>query len=411
MTYLSELIGGDPVLITTSGGVPLVPATHVGTLAIRRGREATDQAPAATVLTFDADAASWHATAGKSPEISDDLVVDLAPAALTFFGIDPVDARRFGGTIADVRYLPKVTPKRPAGVYRITAAGPLSLLANRPTTALTRPQEADNVRADAILAEAAGNGPLFPYVAGYGSAMQLLPVAADQLTGRNADAQLAELCNSTGGDVWELRNGALQYLSATFRQTPDPTPAVTLSAGHVVSETEWQLARAGLLNRLGVEYGEPAATITVADDWSRTRYGAYASTLKTQLAVAGDAQLYASEQVSQRNEPRWSVPDLIVDLTRTVAPAVAAQLLQLQACDMVELVDLPAYVPPTAGRLFVEGWTETIAGRGFQLRLNVSDRALTGRPASWLDMPAGLTWLDVDATRSWLASRGYFPPN
>ena len=417
MTRLSDLVGGDPVTITTAAGAPLVPATHAGRLSLRRGRETVDAAPAASTLTFLADAAAWLSTAGRRPEIADPVNVDLTPAALAYFDVPADDARRFGGRISDVQYVPTVSARRPAGVYQITATGPLSLLGNLPGVTVDQPEANDAQRVDAVLDAASAGGDLFAYVPGYDAAMYLVPVAADQLAGQKADAQLADLCKSTGGDVWEFRAGHLRYLSRTYRQwtEPEAEPYPTLPASAVSRATEWRLTRGGLLNAFAVDYGlaagYAAGSFARRDDGSIAKYGTYdGGTLRSLLAYDYDAEWLCTELVSTSSEPHWSVPDLIVDLTRTVSPALAGQLLALDVNSLVGLDGWPAYVPLTAGRLFVEGWTETIHGAGWELRFNVSDFGITGNATTWLDVPPGLTWLDVTpSTRSWFGARAWTP--
>jgi hypothetical protein len=192
---------------------------------------------------------------------------------------------------------------------------------------------------------------------------------------------------------------------------PDP---VELTADDIVWPLAWTQNVQGMVNDLTVGWGdtEPQAEVRVTDGPSILRHGLMASRIATQLATEADAEAYANTVVGRRSRPWWEFPTLTVELLRHVDGSVhpkAAELLALQPGDLLRLTGLASSAPALLGRVWVEGWTETIGPDTHRLQLAVSAYGRSGAGLRWVDVPTGLAWRDVDPAVTWRGAAGWDP--
>lgn len=405
---LETYAGGDPLVVTLAGYA--VPGDRRGPVSILRGRRSADVRPEAAVasLTIYTD------TLPALPELGDDLVVDLAPGLLDALAADlgtalPAGvARRFTGTVTDAAIRPD------AGVVTVVGAGPRSRAARIPIGDVPWPAELDGARAARILAALLAADPSFVVIPGDPGTVTVLARDVDR---QPAAALLDELAAYTGGDTWETRAGELCYRDA--RSRTDATPALTLAAANVMVDPQFEKNLDGLVTRLTVRYGDPVAELVIEDTTAPiTTLGA---SVTTPLAAEADAQAYGIEVVGRRSRPRWAVPDLPIDVLRTLDPDQRVALLDAEPGTLIALTGMPSAAPFAASQLWVEGWTEAYTRDAWRMRLAVSPRGLTGRSARWIDVPATyqpaggvgaplpMTWSAAPfAGLSWLATAGWW---
>jgi hypothetical protein len=208
------------------------------------------------------------------------------------------------------------------------------------------------------------------------------------------------------GVLVELRDGSWEYQDADRRAVPAAVP-VELTAEDIVWPLAWTQNLQGMVNDLTVAWGssEPQEEVRVTDAASIARHGVMASRIATQLAVGADAETFANLVVGRRSRPWWELPTLTVELLRHVDGTVhpkAAELLALQPGDgLLLLTGLASSSPSVLGRVWVEGWSETIGPGTHRLELAVSAFGRSGTGTRWVDVPPEVLWRDLDPTLTW----------
>lgn len=421
---LEEFAGGPPVVVTIGGAS--VPTDAIGAITITHGRPSADVRPEASTATLVVKVAALAAW----PVLGTPVTVDLSPGMLAALGAAAGAARRFTGRVTN----PTVRPG--AGLATITAAGPRSRAARIPIGDTPWPAELDGPRAARVLAEVLAADPSFTVGAIDPGTVTVLARDVDR---QPAGALLDALAADTGGDAWQLRSGALVWHDARHRQ--NAAPILTLAAGDVLAGAEWAQDLDGMLTDLTVGYGAPVldpitgdtsqAEVRVTDAGAEDPitgpgFGRLSARVATQLADAGAAYAYASEQVGRRSWPRWRVPALAVDLLRTLDPAQAAALAGAEAGALLEVVGLPTTGPLSSTRLWLEGWAEEITRTHWRMALAVTAYGQTGPAPRWLDVPTDyvpaaapgesqparepLTWGSAPvAGVTWLAAVAWWP--
>lgn len=396
---------GPDALVVTVAGTPLS-LEHVGPITIRHGRPQLDTLPVASVCSLTCHASELPAL----PVIGDLVTVELGPDALAHFGLagDAADAARwrFRGTVTDpATQLAQTT--RP-GVVSLTAVSRRSRLGTVPVGDAPWPLERDGDRAAHILAA---------LPAGLVTVGDVDPGTVDVLA-RDVDRQMAgplldQLALDTGGVLAQLRDGTLEWHDAEHRR--GSVASVTFDASDLMAPATWAQHLGGTVNDLTVGYGpEPQATVRIVDSLSADPVdgiGPMADSIGTQLATLADATSMANLTVGRRSVPRYVLDALTVDLLRTLVPATAAALLQLEFGALLALTGMPAGGPLSTGRLWLEGWTETITRTSWRSVLLVSAYGQSGPPVRWVDVPISQSWAAVDPGLSWLGATSWDLPS
>lgn len=380
---LSEFAGGAPLVVTIAG-TPL-PEAAIGPVRIVRGRPSADQRPPPTTCQLALDVNQLAAL----PELGDAVTVELSPAMLAALDLTTpaLAADRFVGTVTDAGLLPA------RGVVEVTAAGPKARAALIPIGDEPWPAELDGDRAERILTAITTADPTIVLGSIDAGTVTVLSRDVDR---QPAAALLDDLAAFTGGDCWETRAGELEWHDARHRQ--DVTPTVELAARHVLIDPRFIKNFEGLVTDLTVGYGLPVfdpvdgsttqATVRVADSTAPLQQ--LASRVSTPIESADDATAYGVGIVGRRSRPRWRVPNLEVDVLRTLDADAREALLVAEPSTLLRLVGMPTTAPFTTSQLWVEGWAETYTRYAWRMSLAVSPRGLTGALPRWIDVP--LTW-------------------
>jgi hypothetical protein len=230
-----------------------------------------------------------------------------------------------------------------------------------------------------------------------------------KILARDVDAQPAldvarEVASDAGGILWHTRDGDVRYADADHRRGTQPSLA--LDACDLLVTPTWRRTTEGLINEVSLGYGpepeggEQARYVTEAPA-SVERYGRYAYTAGTQLALAEDAAEAAQLLMVRNVSPVWIMAALPV-ATDSLDVDTYTALLSLDVHGLVVLTGLPAVGnAPTSAVLWVEGWKETLAYGVHELELTVSGYCRTAPPPRWDDLSPAITWDTADASLTW----------
>lgn len=320
--------------------------------------------------------------AGPTPESGTRLQVALCEPVRIALGLS--SAARFTGEVTDpsVNHASRTTT--------LVCIGRLGRGNRIPVDGTAWPVESDGARVPRILEEAVGG----LWVSGIdpGTAVLAPPTRVEP-----AVKLLDNAINSTGGQVVEGTGGVVAWHDANHRRGVNPS--LTLSAGEVFRSITWAQRVGDVVNDVTVKTAS-GDTVRVVDDLSADRetgYGPYPASVDTDLVDEEDAYALGTLLVGRRARPAWTLPDVQVDLLRTIGLDDLGPVLDLRHGDRVLLDGLPigCPVPP---KVFVEGWTETATPTSWRLVVNVSDPMLSGVSPRYMDVPAtdAYQYLDID---------------
>lgn len=408
---LASTLGGPDVLRVTVAGQLLDPGDYGGAVTITQGRQNAGQQPEPGTCSLTAVTSRLD----RLPTIGDALDVELGPDALAWAGLAGAAADaarvRFTGHVTDVAALPdrRGTP----ATVRLVATTRRARLGRVLVGQTPWPVELDGARAARILADV---GPAIGAPVGQVDAGQALVLARD-VDRQPALQLLADLATSTGATLVELRDGTLVWHDAEHRRLA--ATDVTLTAAQVFASVTAKQSLAGLVNDLTLTYGTAPVdgegqqagdrpTLQLVDQPSVELFGPFGAKLDTQLADAEQAAAWLQLQLGRRSRPVWELDGLAVDLLRTVSPATAGALLQLQHADLLAVGGFPESGPFATARLWVEGWTESLTRSSWTLNLATSDYGRTGPAPRWVDVPRHVSWADAGAL-TFLQAAGWDP--
>lgn len=326
--------------------------------------------------------------APTTPEAATRLQVALCEPVATALGLTPDEAVRFTGEVTDpaVNHANRLTT--------LVCAGRLGRANRTPVDGSAWPVEDDGARVERIVA-----------ATGLGMAVTADPGTVNLAapTRTEPGAKLLDLViNSAGGQVVEQPHGVIDWHDANRRRGVNP--ALTLTASEVFRSITWAQRVGEVVNAATIKTAS-GATVEVVDAYSassETGYGPYPASVDTALVDEEDAYALGTLLVGRRSRPAWSLPDVIVDLLRTVPLDDLPPLLRLRHGNRLLLDGLPAAcpVPP---KVFVEGWTETATPRAWRLTVGVSDPMLSGVSPRYIDVPAteAYRYADVDPTMTY----------
>lgn len=358
------------------------------TIRYGRSEASSDTPPMTASLTLATDL-----MATSTPTIGTQVQVGLCEPVATALGLTADQAIRFTGEVTDptVDYRARLTT--------LTCTGRLGRLNRLPVDGTSWPVEDDATRVFRVLL----------------ALTNLLPVefgdfdlgtydVAPPDTVAPAATLLATTAASVVGQLVEQPTGHLDWQGADHRR--GQVAHVALSAAAVFRAVSWSQRLADLVNLAEVKYATGAVQVgDAASADPATGYGPYSASVDTALVDEDDAYAIGTQYVARRSVPAWRLPDLQVDLLRTIALEQLPDVLTLRHGDKVALTGLPGECP-LPEHVFAEGWTETATPRAWRLVLPVSDPIQSGVGLRWIDVPPTpeYRWADVDPTRTWLSA-------
>ena len=158
-----------------------------------------------------------------------------------------------------------------------------------------------------------------------------------------------------------------------------------------------------LANQFTVEF--PTGGETAQDLTSIQEYTLYSRFVFTQLLNATNAEDRAVTYVQRHAYPVINLDAVTIRLDTVTDDALRDALLEVRSGTPLRLDNLPATLGLTFLNAFVEGTTLRLDRFRAELRLNVSDAALSYGDIRWSGVSDSLTWGDVDATLTWEDAR------
>lgn len=342
----------------------------------------------ATARTEPLTATLGFATARvpATPAIATRLQVALSDAVATALGLTPDQAVRFTGEVTDP------TVDHDARRTSLVCVGRLARALRRPADGTSWPVEDDGDRVARILTAV-------DVQAGTIDAGTVALATPDRLD--VAGKLLDQVTASSLGQLFEQPTGDVDWHDAEHRR--DTPVHMTLPASSVLRRVSWSQRLDTLVNDLDVKTAAgTVVTVTDPESADPARYGPWPGTADTILTSTLDAYALGVDIVGRRADPSWQLPDLTVDLLRTIPLADLPDALTLRHASLVALTSLPAGCP-VPGEVYVEGWTETATPRTWQLQTNVSDPLLSGTGIRWIDWPDtdAYQWQDLNPDLTW----------
>ena len=260
---------------------------------------------------------------------------------------------------------------------------------------VSRPPETDIQRVQGIAAAAAAPVTVL--------GADTVTLAAD-VVDRTALDGWQQVCASSGGLIWQARDGRMMYGAADHRRTD---PVGVLPASEIVDGLDWALDVDSVLNHLTVSWGPEGSQTqnTHTDAASITRWGQRHADVPTLAAAQPDADQLALLILARRSAPYWVMPAVLVDVT--AAPRPVQHLIAGLDVGSIILAPIPVAPAPTPateyGAWLVEGWVEVAADDGhtyLQLYLADAARWAQTRLRTWAEART-YTWAQ-EKTGSWL---------
>lgn len=385
-----------PVTITVSA-VALDPCRVGLPVEVTHGRSAIGAQPDAPELSFTwigstaPGAIGDPVTLGEqvewSPAHYDSETVDYDDSAAAYDdgGTGSQQRARFVGNIAGLTV--KEVDGRPAS-WAVECVGKQARLGFTPVKT-SRPKESDIARVQAICA-AAGTP-----VRVYGSDAVLL---AAKSIDDDALAALHDVCNSSGGLVWQSPDGSLNYGAANHRAVSKTLGLLPCEA--IASGLSWAEAMESIVNEVTAKSTSGGLT-TQRDSASIAKpWGLRHIDVNTDCADGSDLQALALVILARRAWPYWGTPSALVLFEHLDAEgARLVALLDVSSAVLVPFETQPGAVPTDPAPAIVEGWVETWTGSSHRIQVSLSDssRWVVTRERTYQEVLDGGTyqhWLD-----------------
>jgi hypothetical protein len=190
----------------------------------------------------------------------------------------------------------------------------------------------------------------------------------NNLVGQDVDggytvlALMQDVCDSTGAILWQARDGALVYGTASHRAAATDGALTYISDCDILDGIEWVKNGAVLVNKVKIQYGpvtNSRAVYEATDAASIATEGPKEVSIDSLLEREIDAHLLANLILFRRAKPYWTLPGGILVRTRQMTLAEYRDLLDLDVSDLVMI--RVSRNPADAQNLVewaVEGWVE-----------------------------------------------------
>jgi hypothetical protein len=296
---------------------------------------------------------------------------------------------RFKGHITRIKAIEIENEVR---AWEVEATGNQALLGRVPVD-LTRPAESDVARVQAIAAAA---GVTLEIIGPPG-----VTLAADTIF-RDALDAIHEVCKSSGGVLWQRRDGTLTY-GTMYRA--DFMPSRIISCQAILDGIEWSRDATKVINHVVVKYGPEGSRQqdTYRDDPSIAEWGYRSVDVDTKCLASADAGFLGLAILARRQKPRWVMPGVVV-LRNSATDAQWSQVstLDFGHTAFLEVEETPTPTPGENTPWTVEGWVETWEPEGRRVQFALSEYRL-GEPVTW-NQALAQTWDYWRSNHSWLTA-------
>lgn len=207
---------------------------------------------------------------------------------------------------------------------------------------------------------------------------------------------LRELTDNDPAAFWyETVDAAELRLSTGATRLPDELAQTLLvPVESVLDQVRLERTVNGRTNEVAVEW--TGGTETLASIQSVARFGPYGQRIETRIDNAGDAELVAARIIAAGASDGWNLESIPVEVGE-LAPfsTIDTWLDTLRINRLVQLPTLPAGLPELPGRVWVEGWDETLSRSRWTLTLHITDPRSVGWPQRWFEVPPSIRWDDL----------------
>jgi hypothetical protein len=207
------------------------------------------------------------------------------------------------------------------------------------------------------------------------------------------------------GVLFDDADGFIVYQDADHREL------AAIADGYLEADARLAVARqmtttssaSDIVNRVGVVF--PSGSALFDDGESILTYGVLAREFETNLADPAAALAWALDYLEDHAGPIVNFRQISYRLDGLADDTFRDALLTLDCGSPVVIENLPATLGVTQLPAFVEGVTWRINRQTAELRLNVSDAALSIGSIRWNLVAPNLEWGQVAATLTWQDAR------
>ena len=205
------------------------------------------------------------------------------------------------------------------------------------------------------------------------------------------------------GVLFDTADGFIAYADADRRELAAQAGYLPLPAAALTAQLTTTSAASDIVNRVSVTF--EGGAIIVEDTFSIISFGVLAREFQTNLADAGQATAWGVDYIEDHAGPIINLREVGIRLDGLTDGALRDALLAIDVGSPVVLEQLPATLGVTQLPAFVEGVNWLVDRDTVELRLNLSDAALSIGSIRWGLVPDTLRWEDVNATLTFEQAR------
>ena len=221
--------------------------------------------------------------------------------------------------------------------------------------------------------------------------------------GYNALTQSYLTAVSGRGVLFDDAEGFINYHDADRREIAATTGYLDIPQAALNAQLQTTQQFADITNRVRVTFD--GGSVQVSDAASIVQFGVLANEFETNLANQSNAEAWGIDYIEDHAGPIINLSGVGIRLDGPISDTLRDELLQVDVGSPVNLEQLPSTLGLSQLPAFVEGLEFFIDRETAEIRLNVSDAALSIGSVRWDLVPDTLRWDDVDANLQWEEAR------
>lgn len=224
----------------------------------------------------------------------------------------------------------------------------------------------------------------------------------DNYSGGIANAlDLISLAETSGlGHVYESTDGQMNYQAAGARMTAAAAGFTDLEADEVIVTGISSEQTTGNLRNETIALTHTGSSATAQDIHSIRTYGRTTNTVQTQLKHVADALLWAERDVALYAWPRSYISGFTTRLS-ALDTATADQLINIEGGLPIRILNLPPVIASNPYAGFIEGWQWRIDRADAEIKIFVSDYALSVVSQEWKNVQTSFLWNTISTALTW----------
>lgn len=299
----------------------------------------------------------------------------------------------FGGYITDVRLT--VATATSGARCDIIAAGPSSRLGllNVNTSGYT--STTLGLRCKQIADECVAQDATFIFSNETGTDEGAYTLSAAAAQSASATSALQDVLEQVGGVLYDNPDYSASATGRIAYYTNDVATIDEISVAASKVDFAPTFEQSGqIINDVAVTYD--TGTITRSSTTSQTLYGKRSKTVNTTITNVANATDLADEIIARTRRPRWSISDVSIIQSTTLAEIGFTRIGGSLTID-----SLPIGSPNTSYTGIVQGWDHRIANGTMRTTFYLADPADVGLTIAWYKLPSTYKWNTVDAALIW----------